>query len=82
MNKKIILAIILIILFTIGYLLINNNDKKNDRLLNPNYKKVESSVLPTIIPSPTPKTFKFYRNTDLKKELESINPEVLDSDFE
>lgn len=81
MNKKILIAIILIILFTLGYLVINNN-KKNNQLLSPNSKKVESFVAPSIIPSPKPKTFKFDRNTDLKKELESINPEVLESDFQ
>jgi len=83
MNKKILLAIVLIILFASGYLLIDSyNDKKNDKLLNPLFKNVESSSMPTISPSPTPKTFKFERNTDLKMELESINPLVLESDFE
>ena len=28
-----------------------------------------------------PKTFKFDKSTDLKKELESVDPQVLDSDF-
>lgn len=29
-----------------------------------------------------PKTFQFDKNTDLKLELEKINPQVLDSDFD
>lgn len=29
-----------------------------------------------------PKTYTLDSSTDLKKELESINPQVLDSDFE
>lgn len=35
----------------------------------------------TSAPSPTPKTFKFDSSTDLKKELEGINPKVEESDF-
>ena len=81
MNKKILIAIILIILFTLGYFVIKNN-KNNNQLLSPNYKKVESFVAPSIIPSPKPNTFKFDRSTDLKKELENVSPQVLDSDFE
>lgn len=38
--------------------------------------------IPTPTPGPRPKTFIFDSSTDLKKELESINPQVLDSDFE
>lgn len=33
-------------------------------------------------PSPTPKNFRFDRTTDLRSELNKINPEVLESDFE
>lgn len=40
------------------------------------------SPIPTPIPSPTPKTFNFDSSTDLKGELETVNPQVLDSDFE
>lgn len=36
----------------------------------------------TLLPVSTPQTFKFDGSTDLKKELDSINPQVLDSDFE
>jgi len=39
-------------------------------------------IIPSPTPSPKPKTFKFDSSTDLKAELETINPEVLDSDFE
>ena len=36
------------------------------------------------VPSPSPKlkTFQFDASTDLKLELDSVNPEVMDSDFE
>ncbi len=42
-----------------------------------NSKKVESSPSS----SPAIKTFKFDSETDLKMELEKVNPAVLDSDF-
>lgn len=29
-----------------------------------------------------PKTFKFDRSTDLKAELDKVNPQLLDSDFQ
>lgn len=44
-------------------------------------EKIEEQVVETSEPV-APKTFKFNSSTDLKKELESINPQVLDSDFE
>lgn len=37
-----------------------------------------------VVPNPTPNappTFKFDSSTDLQKELDSVNPQVLDSDF-
>ena len=36
---------------------------------------------PSPIPNPKPKTFQFDSATDLKQELDSVNPQVLDSDF-
>jgi hypothetical protein len=42
-------------------------------------------VVTFAVPSPAvpdaPKEIKYDRSTDLKKELEEINPQVLDSDF-
>lgn len=40
-----------------------------------------SKPSPTPIPSPTPKTFKFDSSTDLRQELDTVNPQVLNSDF-
>jgi len=39
---------------------------------------------PTPVPATTPnapKTFQFDSSTDLKAELEKVNPQILDSDF-
>lgn len=52
--------------------------KEKDRLVAP-------GLAPSPTPAPTsntPKTFQFDSSTDLKGELEKINPQVLDSDFE
>lgn len=40
------------------------------------------SLPPTSTPQPTPKTFKFNNSHDLKKELETVDPQVSESDFE
>lgn len=61
--------------------------RENDRLVAPGIlqnltkPKLVSSSTPVPTPS-TPKTFQFDSSTDLKMELEKVNPEVLDSDFE
>lgn len=46
--------------------------------------KKQSGFLPgpILTPAPTPKTFKFDSSTDLKKELEKIDPKVSDEDFD
>ena len=52
---------------------------KSENLVNPQIPA------PSETPSPTPdvpKTFKFDSLTDLKAELEKVDPQVLDSDFE
>lgn len=72
MNSKrwvlIIVAIILVVIFVFK--------KQSDNLINPNFT--------TPISSPTPhiEQYQFDEKTDLKMELDSINPEVSDSDFE
>lgn len=43
----------------------------------------QPSPSPTPISTPgTPKTFQFDSSTDLMMELEKVNPQILDSDFE
>ena len=41
-----------------------------------------SVIISTPAPPQAPKTFNFNSQTDLKAELEKINPQILDSDFE
>jgi hypothetical protein len=45
-------------------------------------KEKNSLPTPTSSPPNAPKTFQFGASTDLKQELDNINPQVLDSDFE
>lgn len=53
-------------------------------LVNPmGQQNQNSAVISTPAPTPdAPKTFKFDSSTDLKSELEKVNPQVSDSDFE
>lgn len=47
------------------------------------HSQPSSTPKPTPIPTPAaPKNFQFNSSTDLKKELDGVNPLVLDSDFE
>lgn len=55
--------------------------KGRGSLINPDFKAPKQQNFETPQPNPTPKTFRFDSSTDLKMELDSINPQVLDSDF-
>lgn len=53
------------------------------KLNSPMGQKNQNIVTPSPIPALNmPKTFKFDGKTDLKQELNKVNPQVLDSDFE
>ncbi len=71
-----------------GILLIALKNDLGKDLVDSGFAGVFNKVSQTPAPSPTiappnaPKTFKFDSKTDLKAELEKVNPEVLDSDFE
>lgn len=56
-----------------------------NNLVSPNFSKISQpdvSQPPTPSPASRPKQYNFDSSTDLKMELESINPQVLESDFE
>lgn len=66
------------ITITIVVLMALISERKNDSLVAP-----ELVSSPTPVPtSNTPKTFNFDSQTNLKAELEKINPQILESDFE
>lgn len=82
MKGKTLLLIILTVLVTATLYFVTN--KKVVNLVGPGVVgSIQQSPNPTPLATPVaPKTFNFDKSTDLQKELESINPQVLDSDFE
>ncbi len=81
--KKILLGIG-IILVIIWFLMISKNQTG---LTAPGFMQQITHSQPVLIstPAPTPnapKSFNFDSSTDLKAELEKVNPQVLDSDFQ
>ncbi len=81
MKSKIIYIIVITTAIFVGFLVFRFAPMGwQTKLISPHLTVVPSpSPLPS--PSPTPKTFKFDSSTDLKAELEKVNPQVLDSDF-
>lgn len=77
--------LIVIVLFVIGYGLFFVAEGGTKNLVSPNFNqnKIKSEQIPEATPVPpvTPKTFKFDSSTDLKAELEKVNPKVDDADF-
>lgn len=70
---KKILTLFLILLLLAGWIVVKNNTKKDT---------LDSPTMIISSPSPSPTGFKFDRATDLKKELDKIDPQILDSDFD
>lgn len=83
-SNKTLLIIMLTILATAVVFFVIRGD---DSLVSPLSKQVgvsagaqQSSPAPAQSPN-TPKVIKYDSSTDLQRELDSINPEVLDGDF-
>ncbi len=84
--KKFILPIIIIFISLIGLKIFTMTPERwKADLLSPMGQmnlSNKSNQTPVLVATPNPpKTFKFDASTDLKKELDSVNPQVLDSDF-
>ncbi len=82
----IILVLILIGIFVfLGNLFLNNI--RPQELISPNGKNIlqqitRQTITPSPTPSPTPIEYHFDKSTNLQKELDTINPKILDSDFD
>ena len=78
-NKQIIILISLIIFGLLGYFILIKDNSKS--LINPS-ADTNSELSPTVELTPTPIIFKYNSSTDLKSELQSVNPKVEVSDFD
>lgn len=89
-NSKIITVVLILVLVAVFLTVFKSAVNEsglvgNDSLLSPVMQKLSGQkVLPSQAPSiiVAPKTYTFDSSTDLKKELDNVNPQVLDSDFE
>lgn len=85
MNKSKIPVVVLIIIFVIIILtIVNNLNNKSGKLVSPFSGKATTTQAvspPQASSNNPPIEIKYDSATDLKKELESIDPQVLDSDF-
>lgn len=78
-NSLLIAATIILILIILIFL--KGNQKSLEKLVTPATPvTVEVKITPSPTQSPIPTSYN--KSTDLKKELDSVNPEVKDSDFE
>lgn len=73
---------LVILLITITGIVIFAQKKGNISLITPNFNQtLKQTEVPSATPD-SPKQYNFDSSTDLKMELESINPQISDSDFE
>ncbi|OGE37647.1 hypothetical protein A3F00_04305 [Candidatus Daviesbacteria bacterium RIFCSPHIGHO2_12_FULL_37_11] len=70
----------LVIIGTVVFGITLNKNRKN-KLVSPNLSSSKATE-PSVIQPNTPKEIKFNRSTNLKEELDKVDPKVLDSDFE
>lgn len=72
-----LIVLVLIVLFFV-------RGSKDTTLVNPSVQQEavkQSSPQPSVSSYNPPQEVKYDSSTDLKEELETVNPEVLDSDF-
>lgn len=87
MKKIFIFAITITILVSMVFVFRFTHPEWEAKLVSPGFPlgvaNQKSTPLPSFTPNVSvPKEFRFDSSTDLKAELEKVNPEVLDSDFE
>lgn len=86
-KNKILTAVLILIALTVSLTIVKyavNGNGRGNLLETPLLNRVIKQS-PSPMPSASssaPKSFNFDRSTDLRKELNSINPQVLDSDFQ
>lgn len=81
-------TIIITTTIVILIIILMGDRSQNGDLVNPLNKILPSQSTPfptpvsTPVPPQAPKTFQFDSSTDLEAELEKVNPQVLESDFD
>ncbi|MCR4306202.1 MAG: hypothetical protein NUV73_03915 [Candidatus Daviesbacteria bacterium] len=83
MNKKILLILFLVILVII--VIFFGIRRSSTSLVSPAARQVSAEINNSPMPSTSsnqPKEIRYDSSTDLQKELDSVNPQVIDSDFE
>lgn len=86
MNNKIFTAIIIIVVTIVAIMFVVFRFtplRWEVKLESPGFNPLTAVQRgdPSPTSSPIPKTFQFDGDTDLKTEMESVNPEVMDEDF-
>ncbi len=93
MSKKLVVIIVIVLLVTsVLFMITRSAGDGKEALISPVVRKVFRQPVPALTPAPMPvsqtpsynppKEIHYNGSTDLKQELESVNPEVLESDFE
>ena len=84
-TKYLLFLAFIVLVIALHFVLGFKSQKQSPNEVSPTVKA--SSPSPIASPSPSyssdaPQTFKFDSNTDLNKELDKVNPQVLNSDFQ
>ncbi|MDD5147483.1 MAG: hypothetical protein PHV63_03000 [Candidatus Daviesbacteria bacterium] len=84
-NKSILITIgLILLLIVISFVIFKYATKKDLSLADPRAKNItgQSTPVPLTPSYNPPQEVKYDSATDLKKELDSIDPQLLESDFE
>lgn len=84
-KSKIVTAVLILLLVVVSWMIVQYMANRDKSLVNPGIGRigVESTLSPSLVPAYNPpQEIKYDSSTDLKQELETVNPQVLDSDFE
>lgn len=84
MNKKIVIVIIILIGVSLGYFLTRSDSSEGLvspglNVLIPGQETTKEPAVPAYNP---PKEVKYDSSTNLQQQLETVDPQVLDSDFD
>lgn len=79
MNKQKLTIVIILFLVVAVFIFVKSTANKNKSLINPGLSTPSPAASSSYNP---PEHVQYDSSTDLKKELESINPQVSEGDFE